>query len=48
MYPQRLLLVIVFFIQFKMATNLLRNVIVIGGSFVGRVSITSVFEMSYH
>lgn len=39
--PERLLLVIFFFIQFKMATNLLRNVIVIGGSFVGRVSIES-------
>lgn len=36
---QRFLLVILFFVQFEMATNMLRNVIVIGGSFVGRVSL---------
>lgn len=39
MYPLAgLLLVIIVFIQFEMATNLIRNVLVIGGSFVGRVS----------
>ena len=36
--PTRLLLAILVFIQIEMATNLIRNVIVIGGSFVGRVS----------
>jgi hypothetical protein len=40
MHPlQSFLLVILFFVQFEMATNMLRNIIVIGGSFVGRVSI---------